>query len=53
MYECCCQQTVDAYCDFEDHRTIVYHTFTDFMLFSVDTGQAVEKSKISELCGSD
>jgi hypothetical protein len=37
-------QTVDAYCDFEDHRTIVYHTFTDFMLFSVDTGQAVEKS---------
>ena len=37
-------KTVDAYCDFEDHRTIVYHTFTDFMLFSVDTGQAVEKS---------
>lgn len=33
-------QTVDAYCDFEDHRTIVYHTFTDFMLFSVQTGQS-------------
>ncbi len=28
-------QTVDAYCDFEDHRTIVYHTFSDFLLFSV------------------
>jgi VWFA-related protein len=38
-------QTVDAYCDFEDHRTIVYHTFTDFMLFSVETGQAIEKPK--------
>jgi VWFA-related protein len=38
-------QTVDAYCDFEDHRTIVYHTFTDFMLFSVDTRQAAEKPK--------
>ena len=38
-------QTVDAYCDFEDHRTIVYHTFTDFMLFSVDTGQTLEKPK--------
>ena len=38
-------QTVDAYCDFEDHRTIVYHTFTDFMLFSVQTDQAIEKPK--------
>jgi hypothetical protein len=36
-------QTVDAYCDFEDHRTITYHTFTDFMLFSVQTNQAIEK----------
>jgi hypothetical protein len=36
-------QTVDAYCDFEDHRTIAYHTFTDFMLFSVQTDQAIEK----------
>ena len=38
-------QTVEAYCDFEDHRTIVYHSFTDFMLFSVDTGQVIEKPK--------
>jgi hypothetical protein len=37
-------QTVDAYCDFEDHRTIAYHTFTNFMLFSVRTDQAIEKS---------
>jgi VWFA-related protein len=36
-------QTVDAYCDFEDHRTIAYHTFTNFMLFSVRTDQAIEK----------
>ena len=36
-------QTVDAYSDFEDHRTIAYHTFTDFMLFSVHTDQAIEK----------
>jgi hypothetical protein len=35
-------QTVDAYCDFEDHRTVVYHTFSDFKLFSVQTNQATE-----------
>ena len=34
---------VDAYCDFEDHRTIVNHTFTGFRLFSVDTTQTIEK----------
>jgi hypothetical protein len=28
-------QTVDAYCDFEDHRTIVYRAFSNFKLFSV------------------
>ena len=28
-------QVVDAYCDFEDHRTIVYHAFSNFKLFSV------------------
>ena len=38
-------QAVDAYYDFEDHRTIAYHTFTDFMLFSVQTDQAIEKPK--------
>ena len=29
-------RVVDAYCDFEDHRTIVNHSFSDFRLFSVD-----------------
>ena len=38
-------QTVYVYCDFEDHRTIVYHTFTDFMLFSVQTDQATKQPK--------
>ena len=31
---------VDVFCDFEDHRTIVYHTFRDFKLFSVQTDEA-------------
>lgn len=35
-------QTVDTYCDFQDRRAIAYHTFTDFMLFSVETDQKVE-----------
>jgi hypothetical protein len=30
-------------CDFEDHRSIVYHTFTNFMLFSIQTDQQIEK----------
>jgi len=34
-------QSVDAYCDFGDHRTISYHTFTNFLLFSVQTGQSI------------
>ena len=38
-------QTVDAYCDFVDHRTIVYHTFSDFLLFSVQTDEKTEKPK--------
>jgi hypothetical protein len=38
-------QVVDAYSDFDDHRTIVYHTFTDFMRFSVDSGQTIEEPK--------
>ena len=28
---------VDAYCDFEDHRTIVNHAFSNFKLFSVQS----------------
>jgi VWFA-related protein len=38
-------QAADAYGDFGDHRTIVYHTFTDFLLFSVRTDQVTEKPK--------
>lgn len=38
-------QTVDAYCDFEDHRTVVYHTFSNFLLFSVQTDQSTESPK--------
>lgn len=38
-------QTVDAWCDFVDHRTIVYHTFTDFLLFSVQTDEKTGKPK--------
>ena len=36
---------VQGYCDFGDHRTIVAHTFSDFMLFSVHTDQKIEKPK--------
>jgi len=36
-------QAADAYCNFDDHRAIVYHTFTNFMLFSVQTDQRTEK----------
>jgi hypothetical protein len=38
-------QMVDGYCDYGDHRTIVYHTFSDFFLFSVETNQKIEKPK--------
>jgi len=38
-------QTVDAWCDFVDHRTIVYHTFTEFLLFSVQTDEMTGKPK--------
>jgi hypothetical protein len=36
---------VDGFWDFGDHRTIVYHTFTNFMLFSVQTEQKIKKPK--------
>ncbi|MGC2527907.1 MAG: hypothetical protein WA639_09175 [Candidatus Acidiferrum sp.] len=36
---------VDGFWDFGDHRTIVYHTFTDFLLFSVQTDQTIAKPK--------
>jgi hypothetical protein len=38
-------QSVDAYCEFNDHRTISYHTFTNFLLFSVQTGQSIANPK--------
>jgi hypothetical protein len=38
-------QTVDAYCDFDDHESIVHHTFSDFMLFSVQTNQNLKDTK--------
>lgn len=36
---------VEGFWDFGDRRTIVYHTFSDFMLFSVETEQKIEKPK--------
>lgn len=38
-------EAVDGYCDYGDRRTIVYHTFTDFLLFSVQTDQKIEKPR--------
>ena len=38
-------QDVTTYGDFGDHRTIVHHTFTNFLLFSVQTNQTIEKPK--------
>jgi hypothetical protein len=34
-------QTVDAYAEFDNVRTMIYHTFADFMMFSVHTHQGV------------
>jgi len=36
-------QTVDAYAELDGHRTIIYHTFADFMVFSVHTRQKIQK----------
>jgi hypothetical protein len=36
---------VDGFWDFGDHRTIIYHTFSDFFLFSVQTEQKIDKPK--------
>jgi VWFA-related protein len=38
-------QAANVYGDFGDHRTIIYHTFTNFLLFSVRTDQIIEKPK--------
>lgn len=36
-------ETTDAYFDFGDHRTVIFHKFAGFLLFSVDTNQKIEK----------
>lgn len=38
-------QSVDAYGYFGDHRTIVFHTFQNFLLFSIETDQKVATPK--------
>jgi len=38
-------QAADAYGDFGDHYTVAYHTFSNFLLFSVRTDQIIEKPK--------
>jgi hypothetical protein len=38
-------QAVDAYCNFDDHRAIFYHTFTNFILFSVQTDQRSQEPR--------
>jgi hypothetical protein len=38
-------QTVVAYYNFVDHRTIIDHTFSDFLLFSIQTDQKTAKPK--------
>lgn len=38
-------QTVDAYCELEKNRSIVYHEFSNFQLFSVQTKQVIDKPK--------
>jgi hypothetical protein len=36
-------QTVDAYTQFDEQRLVVYHTFANFMVFSVHTKQEIKK----------
>jgi hypothetical protein len=36
-------QTVDAYCELQRSRRIVYHDFSNFQLFSVQTKQVIDK----------
>jgi len=39
-------EIADSYYDFGDYREIVYHTFTNFMLFSTQVNQKIENPKI-------
>lgn len=38
----------DVYYDYGEIEAIVHHTFSDFLLFSVDTNQKIEKPKSSD-----
>ena len=38
-------QMADSYYDFGDHRTVVFHTFTNFILFWTDTDLKIGKPK--------
>lgn len=38
-------QTVDTFYSFDDYRTMLRHTFTDFLLFAVDADQTIGKPK--------
>jgi hypothetical protein len=38
-------EIANSYYDFGDHRAIIYHTFTDFLLFSIQTDQKIDKPK--------
>jgi hypothetical protein len=38
-------EIANSYYDYGDHRAIVYHTFTDFLLFSIQTDQKIAKPK--------
>jgi hypothetical protein len=38
-------QRIEAYWQILSHRVMLYHTFSDFKLFSVDTQQNIEKPK--------
>ena len=38
-------QSANAYGDFGNRRTIIYHTFSDFQLFSVQTDEVIDKPK--------
>jgi len=40
-------RTADVYYDYDELQNIVYHTFSDFLLFSVDTDQKTERPKSS------
>lgn len=38
-------QSIEAYWEFENHRVILVHTYTDFHLFTVETEETVQEPK--------